>query len=174
MAMHKIPENTLASLSNDNNLASWTNYQENNGYITLKIRYNEKPGTSSHYRRKSPRQVHWISTRFSDKRCRYEFSGFKHVRFRCRYFSVSSYEKSSQNVTCGMVYFIYIYIFIYTPNSLQCYPLFATPLICHPRLSPTICQSPIRHHVISPFNLPPSPSHFANQSRAHVYVMKTY
>ena len=45
-------------------------------------------------------------------------------------------------------------------------PLFATPLICHPRLSPTICQSPIRHHVISPFNLPPAPSHFANQSRA--------
>ena len=45
-------------------------------------------------------------------------------------------------------------------------PLFATPLICHPHLSPTICQSPIRHHVISPFNLPPAPSHFANQSHA--------
>ena len=45
-------------------------------------------------------------------------------------------------------------------------PLFATPLICHPHLSPTICQSPIRHHVISPFNLPPAPSHLANQSHA--------
>ena len=45
-------------------------------------------------------------------------------------------------------------------------PLFATPLICHPRLSPTICQSPIRHHVISPFSLPPAPSDFANQSHA--------
>ena len=44
------------------NLTSWTIYQENNGYITLQIRYNEKPGASSrdgdgHYRRKSPRQV---------------------------------------------------------------------------------------------------------------------
>ena len=62
MAIHNLLENTLASLSADNNLASWTIYQENNGYITLKIRYNEKSGASSrdgdgHYRRKSPRQV---------------------------------------------------------------------------------------------------------------------
>ena len=50
--------------------------------------------------------------------CRYEyfsgvdtsFPGFRHVRFRCRYFSVSSHENSSQNVTYGMVYFIYIYL----------------------------------------------------------------
>ena len=62
MAMHKLLENALTSLSTDNALASWTIYHENTGSITLKNRYNEKPGASSrevdgHYRRKSPRQV---------------------------------------------------------------------------------------------------------------------
>ena len=59
--------------------------------------------------------------------------------------------------------YIYIYIYIYSAP-----PLFITPLICHPRLLPTICQSPIFHHVISTFNLLPAPSHFANQSHAQM------
>ena len=62
MTIHKLMENALTSLSTDNAWTSWTIYHENTGSITLKIRYNEKPGASSrdvdgHYRRKSPRQV---------------------------------------------------------------------------------------------------------------------
>ena len=59
-------------------------------------------------------RLHWFSTRFSGKWCRYEyfsgvdFSELRHARFRCRYFSVSSHEKISQNVTYGIVYLIYI------------------------------------------------------------------
>ena len=62
MAVHKLLENVLESLSSDNNLSSWTVYKENNGYITLKIRYSEVTNPSNrvvegHYRRKSQRQM---------------------------------------------------------------------------------------------------------------------
>ena len=55
-------ENVLASLSNDNALSSWTIFKDNNGYISLKIRYKEGTNvqncvTEDHFRRKSQRQV---------------------------------------------------------------------------------------------------------------------
>ena len=62
MAVHKLLENVLASLSNDNALSSWTIFKDNNGYISLKIRYKEGTNvqncvTEDHFRRKSQRQV---------------------------------------------------------------------------------------------------------------------
>ena len=52
----------VESLSSDNNLSSWSVYKENNGFITLKIRYSEVANlpnrvVEGHYRRKSQRQM---------------------------------------------------------------------------------------------------------------------
>ena len=62
MDMHKLLEKVIESLSSENSLSSWTVYQENNGYISLKIRYLEgscetNHNNSGHFRRKSQRQV---------------------------------------------------------------------------------------------------------------------
>ena len=62
MAVHKLLENVLASLSTDHTLSSWTIFKENNGFVSLKIRYKEGTGalncvTEDHFRRKSQRQV---------------------------------------------------------------------------------------------------------------------
>ena len=62
MDMHKLLEKVIESLSSVNSLSSWTVYKENNGYISLKIRYLEgscetNRNSSGHFRRKSQRQV---------------------------------------------------------------------------------------------------------------------
>ena len=61
MDVHKLLGNVIASLSSDNILSSWSVYKENNGYISVKIRYMEGPcepnhNVNSNFRRKSQRQ----------------------------------------------------------------------------------------------------------------------
>ena len=58
---HKLLGNVIASLSSENILSSWSVYKENNGYISVKIRYMERPcepnhNVNSNFRRKSQRQ----------------------------------------------------------------------------------------------------------------------
>ena len=62
VAVHKLLENVLASLSTDHTLSSWTIFKENNGFVSLKICYKEGTGalnciTDDHFRRKSQCQV---------------------------------------------------------------------------------------------------------------------
>ena len=60
--MNKLLGNVIASLSSENVLSSWSVYKENNGCISLKIRYTESScetnhNSNSHFRKKSQRQV---------------------------------------------------------------------------------------------------------------------
>ena len=62
MGLYNLLENVMSSLSEDNQLLSWSIYQETNGQIALKIRY--QPSTeavnrdmNAHYRKKPVKQV---------------------------------------------------------------------------------------------------------------------
>ena len=62
MDMHKLLEKVIVSLSSENVLSSWSVFKENNGCISLKIRYTEgsyetNDNSNSHFKRKSQRQV---------------------------------------------------------------------------------------------------------------------
>ena len=60
--MHNLLEKVIESLSSENVLSSWSVYNENSGWISLKIRYLEASCqanrySNSHFRRNSQRQV---------------------------------------------------------------------------------------------------------------------
>ena len=48
MDVHKLLGNVISSLSSENILSSWSVYSENNGYISVKIRYMEGPCEPNH------------------------------------------------------------------------------------------------------------------------------
>ena len=79
MGLNEILRNTLRSLSDENSLTSWSIYNENSGYISVKIRFKLATGAENHgaglqYKRKSIKQANrdherskaWRATRQAD------------------------------------------------------------------------------------------------------------